>query len=459
MTPSQYTAGSCSSTAPAAASASVPASTSPSAPSPAIPPASALASKPRLGWVDGAKAVAITAIVLCHVWAWFQGFGTPSYITWVHSFVQLFYAFHVAMFFILSGYTMRDGWMGAFGVWKAFKGCYLPYLVSGILIIALGSVLTPQYPMADWLAALAYGAGLYPGPPIAGPPFGILTIGAIWFLPALFVGKVLASAISKIPSQMMRLIVAGILFVIGDQTSSILFLPLGIQAGMNAAWWITCGMLINGNDIFDDGANCWAWRPIFVIPALLYSFMIFFLEIPTPAYASCYFPNGFGLVDMVGTVALSMSIMLVMQRICRFRNIATRGVELLGRSTLPFFCGHAISLAGEATTAAFVTSLCLDHRNTIVLIGATACALAAATLFCVITRYVPGLRYVYYPTLRKKQTRTASPSPSAPSATNTPSMPSATSSPSTREADHPNAPGAGTPPPARSQDRDLRIKL
>lgn len=360
------------------------------------------APKERLGWVDGAKAVAIVAIVLCHIWAWFQGYGTPEYITWVHSWVQLFYAFHVAMFFLLSGFTTRSGWFGAKGTWKAFKGCYLPYLVSGILIIIVGSILTPQYSLADWLAALVYGAGLYPGPVIGGAPFGVLTIGAIWFLPALFIGKVVSSALSAIRSTAARLIIAAILFVIGDQTSSILFLPFGIQAGLNAAWWITCGMIVRDLGMFDKGESCSRFAPLFTTPALLYAFLIFFLVIPTPAYASCYYPNGFGLIDMVGTVALSLTIMLAMQKICSYENIVNKGVELLGRSTLPFFCGHAISLAGETTTIAFVTSLCLDHRNTFVLIGATICALAAATLFSVLTRYIPGLRYVYYPHLRKK---------------------------------------------------------
>lgn len=38
-----------------------------------------------------------------------------------------------------------------------------------------------------------------------------------------------------------------------------------------------------------------------------------------------------------------------------------------------------------------------------VLAIATLCALAAATFFAVATRYIPGLKYVYYPELRKKR--------------------------------------------------------
>lgn len=361
------------------------------------------AKKQRLGWVDGAKALAIIAIVLCHIWAWFQGFGTVSYITWVHSYVQLFYAFHVALFFVLSGFTSRIGWMGARGVAKTFKACYLPYLVSGVLIIIVGSLLTPQYSLGDWLAALFYGAGLYPGPVIGAPPLGVLTIGAIWFLPALFVGKILASLISAIKYPVLRLLFAGLLFIIGDQTSSDLFLPFGIQAGMNACWWITCGMIMKERNIFDNGSNCASISPLFITPALLYAFMIFFLIIPTPAYASCFYPNGFGIIDMLGTVVLSMSIMLVFQCAYMHANFITKGAELLGRSTLPFFCGHAISLAGEPTTAGFFQGLCSTYPNTMVLAIATLCALAAATFFAVATRYIPGLKYVYYPELRKKR--------------------------------------------------------
>lgn len=65
--------------------------------------------------------------------------------------------------------------------------------------------------------------------------------------------------------------------------------------------------------------------------------------------------------------------------------------------------GHAMSLAGEATTVAFVTSSYVDHSNTLILITATACAFGVAALLSVITRYVPELQYIYYPELRKKK--------------------------------------------------------
>lgn len=358
-----------------------------------------MASK-RILWVDAAKAVAIIAIVLCHIFAWFQGANEIASIPHIHEFVQFFYSFHVALFFILSGYTSRSGWLGTKGIKKLAISCWLPYIISGLLIVIVGSIIMPTRTLTEWLAALVYGAGLFPGPTIWGAPFGVQTIGAIWFLPALFFGKIIASAISRI-HPIPRIIIAGVLFLVGAGTAGTLFFPFGIQAGLSACWWITCGMMMHEQKMFDS----YGWELQLValcgMIGVAYALLVSLLIIPAPAYAACSYKNG--AIDMIGTVCLSITIMAICRAACSTENKIAKAAAFLGRNTLPFFCGHAISLAGEPVTATFVKSFCSLYPNSLVCLCSSIAFIGIAALFCVIVRYIPIINKIYYPELKKPQ--------------------------------------------------------
>lgn len=357
--------------------------------------------KERIGWVDVAKAFAIIAIILGHILAWFQGYGEDAWVPLAHNVVQIFYSYHVALFFILSGYTSKAGWIKLKGLKKLCFDCFVPYFVSCIFFVIVGMILTPEITISEWLAAIVYGAGMYPSDAIFGEPFGVATIGALWFLPALFVGKIVSSGVSLL-HPILRIIVAGFLFLFGSGTAGSVFLPFGIQAGLCASWWITCGMLMKEHKAFES----LGWEQVLLTICgtigVIYVFATFFELIPAPSYVASSYHNG--IIDMLGTTALSMLIMGIAQLVSGIGGPINSLLELLGKSTLPVFCGHAISLSGEAVTSNIFKSFCgVLFPSWSVMIFACVLFLAISFVFAVMVRFIPVLNKVYYHELKKPE--------------------------------------------------------
>ncbi len=137
----------------------------------------------RIDWIDIAKGIAILLVIVGHT------VDNPSDVR------HLIFSFHMPLFFILAGFTFKSK------PWKDLLATsatrlLVPYLmVSLIWRIAstitwnLGPIFTPDF-FANWLADAFYGSGSY-------FMFADHSIGAIWFLLALFVSRVAFNAIAK----------------------------------------------------------------------------------------------------------------------------------------------------------------------------------------------------------------------------------------------------------------------
>ena len=128
----------------------------------------------RIIWIDIAKGIGILAMMFGHS---FYGSLTP-----------IIYSFHMPLFFILTGFTIRSS-KGTFLAveLKDFKRLIIPCLVVRVIIL-LGNCLILHYnfiiEIRDTLLSLLWGNHY-------GTFFGIElpSIGRIWFLSALFLSK------------------------------------------------------------------------------------------------------------------------------------------------------------------------------------------------------------------------------------------------------------------------------
>ena len=132
----------------------------------------------RIPAIDAAKGIGIFCIVLGHV--------VPN------SFVySLLYAFHVPLFFVLSGLTYhRSGQRRAFFIQKA-KRILIPYVIFSLISILIYRVCAPLFP--------EYDTRLLPN--LLGMVYGNTNTGLmqwnrpLWFLPCLFVTLLLLDGI------------------------------------------------------------------------------------------------------------------------------------------------------------------------------------------------------------------------------------------------------------------------
>lgn len=352
----------------------------------------------RIAWVDYAKAIAIIGIIVGHFAPYFS-----HVLTWAHPLCELMYSFHVAAFFLLSGYTTKQGIMPARKIASFAKTCFLPYLVAGILSIAVCMVFTPNKNPVEWEAALLYASGAYNGELVAGYPFGAAVIGAVWFLPALFFGKLISTSISKLPSPV-QLLITAVLFVIGYKTASILFLPLDIQQAMCASWWITCGMVMSKTKLFTDrGIVRTSIVAISAVVGIAYMALLWLEIWREPMYCNSTYPNG--LLDMLGTTCATVFIMLLAQLCEMLPKIMQRGIDWVGKNTLPIFCWHAVSIAPGVFLSDWLMSFITGGARPIIVFVVS---LFADIVFSFgmtwISSKVPGLRAVFFPARKKAQT-------------------------------------------------------
>jgi len=121
----------------------------------------------RILWIDWAKSIGMFLVILghCHIRE------SEQIVT------QYIYSFHMMLFFFLSGILCRRD-LSLTSIKKDIRYLIFPYLVYGFILIAFSTLRSRTF---DIVVLLAQIKSLFWGDDIS--------IGPIWFLPALFICK------------------------------------------------------------------------------------------------------------------------------------------------------------------------------------------------------------------------------------------------------------------------------
>ncbi len=136
----------------------------------------------RFDYIDIAKGIGILMVVWAHI----------MLTGWTHEFI---YAFHMPLFFLLSGMLFQRGKynsIGAFIVHRA-KRLFIPYVFYSVLTWILWAAFryarhddVESYVMPLMQTFIAQGSGAY-----------IVHNSALWFIPCLFLVEILYYYISE----------------------------------------------------------------------------------------------------------------------------------------------------------------------------------------------------------------------------------------------------------------------
>lgn len=163
-------------------------------------PKNEVSAKPRLGWVDSLRAVAMVAIVFGHVE------GVPEWVNLVT------YSFHVPMFFMLSGALARPG---KFQTWGACVAHQVRYIL--LLYFLLSYVCVPLW-YVNWKVLddsdIKMGELLL-SPLVANGQILGMPNNALWFLPVLFLTAVIGWWFLRLLSRRIDLMMVAILALLG----------------------------------------------------------------------------------------------------------------------------------------------------------------------------------------------------------------------------------------------------
>ncbi len=202
--------------------------------------------KGRIAWIDLAKGIAMLCVILGHL-----GSDTAN---------RVVFGFHLTVFFLLSGYTLKPALFDGRFLSKQFKKLMAPYfytclsvllfdVVNAVFIQEDASILTITEIAGRDLASFFYASGSIK---TFGPVQMGRYIGAIWFLPAMFFASVLVQWIlNRVQDPKKQYAILLLLSMESYLLSKFIWLPFSIQPGIMCAFLLLAGRDIRKYEIME----------------------------------------------------------------------------------------------------------------------------------------------------------------------------------------------------------------
>jgi fucose 4-O-acetylase-like acetyltransferase len=282
---------------------------------------------PRLVWIDIAKGIGLLLVVVAHVLL-----HSPA--TWTAPVTRSIYLFHMPLFFLLAGLTLRPEPLQSFARRRTLT-LLLPYLLflTVLGIPALAATCTLGTPFPD--LGIDRCTILPPKLPLGGSTLGGI-FGAFWFIPCLLWALILAQAILQL-SGATRLRAIALLALTAFTLPSLLpwstaLLALGV-APMAAL------LVLVGHQL--SQTRYWLGFPA-LLPMLVFAALTIFAQAPIDMK---FGHNGFPILSMIGAIALSCLLIRLSQRLANWLPVGALLSALGERSLTILFLHQAIHLS------------------------------------------------------------------------------------------------------------------
>jgi|GEM_PF-2868117 len=286
--------------------------------------------KKRIKYMDMAKAIAFIFVVLGHTY-----YQKPGYIE------RLAFAFHMPLFFIVSGYFFNQKGITKSFLQKSAKGLLLPYVYTAIVIIIINLIIDAVNSVnvvpniIRWISAMFYGSGsrtdwsYWPGT--------VYMMGATWFLLAMFWGRLILASVLKIcdDNPVLRgggVFVIPIAYVGWYMSNNGEWLPLSFYAGLTAVFFIWIGYLCRQYQVFEQP-----------FPVIIWLVMLLVAIYTTMAVKPLYMvSNGYnsGLINVFSGIIISFIVI----KACKYWEenikVGVRGIAFMGKHTLLLIALH-----------------------------------------------------------------------------------------------------------------------
>ena len=338
--------------------------------------------KKRIGYFDIAKGIALFAVMVGHT----SEYGMPWPV------VTFCYSFDMPLFFIVSGWFCKpSARLDRDYVKKNAKALLLPYAATCVILLALMTLRGLVMPghgggvselLPRWTIACLYGAG-GTWPDIM--PAGIMGVGAIWYLLALFFAKILLTWANQTRYPAAAI---GGLFAFGYLTADKFWLPWSIQAACCAVFWMWLGQKARASKLLESGSlHPLTWW--IMLAAWLYCARVGGnLWMVANVYSDGVVLDTLG--GICGALCVLKGCMLLEQHGPRI----AEPIRAFGTITLPVFCMHLVEM--DAFPWDIVQNLCagagLPVPSWVVIFAGRCVVIAALTgLLYLLPRPISGL--------------------------------------------------------------------
>lgn len=287
-------------------------------------------SNERKIWIDNAKAIGIILIILGHVGSHLTGWFNFEFV----------YGFHLVIFFMLSGYTIKKRPLSFGYLTQKFKRLMLPYFATCLIVLILD--ILNQYVFYDGrsieiitdsiatdITRAFFGSGTITN-------FGGIElesrIGAIWFLPALFFSVVIFQLLVNIVhDNRIRGLISLLVSVVGFLSARFIWLPFSVQSGLFAVFFLWLGFTVKENDLLSKVKAYHYIIALFVLAGGIYL-----------GYCSISFATA-NANDLLLSPIIGISGSLIVYLIALYTQ-KVRLLNWIGRNSLYILCVHLVSL-------------------------------------------------------------------------------------------------------------------
>lgn len=205
--------------------------------------------KDRIDWVDSVRGFAIILMIIGHL-------INPS-----RPLAKLIYMFHIPLFFILSGYLLNNDKSMSNSFKKSFQNLIIPMVFASIIHLVVWFIFETRVPLlnipidvienifSSYIILMLYAIGdfnIYPGLRFIEP------IGALWFLPCLFLCLVLSRLMLKIGNIIARSILSIVLVMLGIVIGKFIYLPWSMDLAIVSQFFVLFGYYFRKYEVFED---------------------------------------------------------------------------------------------------------------------------------------------------------------------------------------------------------------
>ncbi|MCR5337118.1 MAG: acyltransferase [Lachnospiraceae bacterium] len=275
--------------------------------------------------VDIAKGIAMISIVFGHL-------GNER----INSIVM---SYDVPLFFFLAGYFLKKRSIVDFIKYKS-KKLLLPYSITAVIVCVLSipfsffSGISWYKEVIQWFVAALYGAGFEMIKPV-----GIRSIGAIWFLLALFWAELLFIIIADL-KRGWRFVVVVLMAILCTLTAQWFWLPFSIQAGGFSVIFLYVGYLLKEHEQqlrhFMGEKNELQFMLLFV-SCIIWQYSMMHYEGITLSNAKIG-----KSIDVIVILASVYVVMFLSEKINAYTIGVAKVLAFIGRNSLLFLCVHLI---------------------------------------------------------------------------------------------------------------------
>lgn len=291
----------------------------------------------RIEYIDLAKAVTIILVIVGH--SYWHGLLLD----------RLIYSFHMPLFFILSGYFIKELNLRE-SIRKYSKAYIKPYLITCTLILIIYVLYTVATKgslagvVKIWAIQTIFASGWNKGNELlATTPM----VGMIWFLVALFWACVIYSFLKKYSTKV-RILFSTLIFLMGCISVLFIRLPFSIQAGMGGVLFLSLGDEMRQQNVIQRFVEL----KMFPQLMMLMCCVAIAIAICFGGVAAVTCSYGGKLLPLKVTSAIIACIVILSA--CKMT--ATGGGKI-GRNTLYILMGHQLSWSIQNTVGYNFSSL------------------------------------------------------------------------------------------------------